>query len=374
MAKMIFTNDNTKAVFENGQLNFEQFVDLATNAGLGRKIYNTEGKEVDSKNVNSQIRKKFYEVLGLEEGTKGKELRRAFRRKMIDVFEVTEDILANLVITGWGANPFFNEFVEMKNAELGETNEFYTPDEVILSVSEISNDHVNVLRQRLGEGSTFSVKVNKYACGIYAELERFLVGAVDWAQMVQKVYEAFDKKFNNMIYTTLGTAGDSLPAGGQWVKTGPIAAETKDTLLQLIDDVRTANGTDVVIMGTKVALSKLAALKETSWVSEQEKVERYTTGRLGFFEGVKLAEIPQVFADGDTTTRLVSNDKLLIMPVADNKFIKVFYEGDPEIKEDTTGDVNTDRTIEYQYQIKMGIGVVIGRRFGIWNITSDVSV
>lgn len=61
------------------------------------------------------------------------------------------------------------------------------------------------------------------------------------------------------------------------------------------------------------------------------------------------------------------------MPVADNKFIKVFYEGDPEIKEDTTGDVNTDRTIEYQYQIKMGIGVVIGRRFGIWNITSDIS-
>ena len=144
MAKMIFTNDNTKAVFENGQLNFEQFVDLATNAGLGRKIYNTEGKEVDSKNVNSQIRKKFYEVLGLEEGTKGKELRRAFRRKMIDVFEVTEDILANLVITGWGANPFFNEFVEMKNAELGETNEFYTPDEVILSVSEVSNDHTNI--------------------------------------------------------------------------------------------------------------------------------------------------------------------------------------------------------------------------------------
>lgn len=372
--KMIFTNDNVKAIFEQpDQMNFEQFVELATNAGLGKKIFNTEGKEVDSKNVNNEIRKKFYEVLGIEEGTKGKDLRRAFRRHIVDVFEVTEDVLANLVITGWGANPFFNEFVEIKNAELGETNEFYTPDEVILSVTEISNDHTNVMRQRLGEGTTFSVKVNKYAVGIYAELERFLVGAIDWAQMVQKVYEAFDKKFNNMIYTVLGTAGDSLPAGGQWVKTGPIAAETKDTLLQLIDDVRTANGTDVVIMGTKVALSRLAALKETSWVSEQEKVERYTTGRLGFFEGVRLAEIPQVFADGDTTTRLVSNDKLMIMPVADNRFIKVFYEGDPQIKEDTTGDVNTDRTIEYQYQIKMGIGIVIGRRFGIWNITSVIS-
>ena len=35
MAKMIFTNENTKAIFEQpNQLNFEQFVDLATNAGL----------------------------------------------------------------------------------------------------------------------------------------------------------------------------------------------------------------------------------------------------------------------------------------------------------------------------------------------------
>ena len=108
MAKMVFTNKNVKEIFENGKLNFEQFVELATNAGLGRKIFNSEGKEVDAKDVNSELRKKFYEVLGVEEGTKGKELRRAFRRHIIDVFEITEDVLANLVITGWGANPFFD--------------------------------------------------------------------------------------------------------------------------------------------------------------------------------------------------------------------------------------------------------------------------
>lgn len=191
--------------------------------------------------------------------------------------------------------------------------------------------------------------------------------------MIQKVYEALDKKFTGMIYATLGTVGSSLPAGGQWVKTGPLSDATKDTLIQLIDDVKTANGTDVVIMGTKVALSRLAALKETSWISEVEKTERYQTGRVGLFEGVRLAEIPQVFADNDTTTRLVSNDKLWIMPVADNRFIKVFYEGDPQIMEVSDGDTNTDKTIEYEYQVKMGIGVIISRLFGIWNITSNIS-
>ena len=372
MAKMVFTNKNVNDIFD-GKLSFEQFTQIMTNAGLGKQIFNTEGKAVDTDKVNAEIRAKFFEVLGVEEGTKGKELRRAFRRHMVDMFEVTEEVLSNLIITGWGANPFFNEFVEVKNGAVGETNEFYTEDKVILTVSQVSDSTHNIIRQRLGEGQSFSVKVSTYAVKIYSELLRFLAGQVDWAKFVQKVYEAFDKKFNGMIYATLNGVGSSLPAGGQWVKTGPLTAQTKDTLVQLIDDVKTANGTDVVIMGTKVALSRLAALKETSWISEMEKQERYTTGRVGLFEGVKLAEIPQVFADNDTTTRLVSNDKLWIMPVADNKFIKVFYEGDPMIKEVTDGTVNTDMTLEYEYQVKMGIGVVIGRLFGIWNITSNVS-
>lgn len=201
-----------------------------------------------------------------------------------------------------------------------------------------------------------------------------MTGYVDWAMFINKVYEAVDKKVNSMIYTALGSVGSSLPAGGQWVKTAPLSAATKDIFVELVDDVRTANGTDVVVMGTKVALSKITALEDVDWVSEDMKKERNTTGRVGYFEGIKLAEIPQVFADGDTTTKLVDNNKLLIMPVADNKFIKVFDEGDAQVKEISDGDTNVDKTIEYEYQLKMGVGVIIGRLFGVWNITGNVSL
>lgn len=201
-----------------------------------------------------------------------------------------------------------------------------------------------------------------------------MTGNIDWAKFIQKVYEAVDKKVNSMVYAALGSVGSSLPAGGQWVKTSPLNAATKDIFVELIDDVRTANGTDVVVMGTKVALSKITALENVDWISEDMKKERNTTGRVGYFEGIKLAEIPQVFADGDTTTKLVDNNKLLIMPLADNKFIKVFDEGDAQIKEISDGDTNVDKTIEYEYQFKMGVGVVIGRLFGVWNITSNVSI
>lgn len=197
-----------------------------------------------------------------------------------------------------------------------------------------------------------------------------MAGYIDWATFINKIYEAVDKKVNSMIYTTLGNVGSSLPAGGQWVKNSPLTAATKSVLIQLADDVRTANGTDVVIMGTKVALSKIASIEDVNWISDDMKKERNTTGRVGYFEGIKLAEIPQVFADNDTTTRLVSNDRLLVMPLVDNKFIKVFDEGDAQIKEISDGDTNVDKTIEYEYQYKMGVGVVISRLFGIFNITA----
>jgi len=367
--KMYFTNADTRAIFED-KCSFGDFSQLMVDVANGKKILNSEGVEQTVDTSNAKIREVMFAVLGIDENASKKELRRAIRRHKLDVFEVIENTVEKMIQTGWGANPFFEEFVEYKSAALGDTNEFYTEDNVILTVSELAGNHHNLFRQRLGEGSTFAVKTSWYGLKIYAEYERFMAGYVDWATFINKIYEAVDKKVNSMIYTTLGNVGSSLPAGGQWVKNSPLTAATKSVLIQLADDVRTANGTDVVIMGTKVALSKIANIEDVNWISEDMKKERNTTGRVGYFEGIKLAEIPQVFADNDTTTRLVSNDRLLVMPLVDNKFIKVFDEGDAQIKEISDGDTNVDKTIEYEYQYKMGVGVVISRLFGIFNITA----
>ena len=197
-----------------------------------------------------------------------------------------------------------------------------------------------------------------------------MTGHVDWAGFIQKIYEAFDKKMNSMVFQSLMAAGSALPAGGQWVKTSPLTSATKETFIQLCEDVQTANGTDIVVMGTRVALSKLTNLEDVNWISEDMKVARNTLGRVGYFEGIRLVELSQVFADNDTTTRLIPNDKLLIMPVADNKFIKIFNEGDAQIKEISDGNVNVDKTFEYEYQMKMGVATIVGRLFGVWNITT----
>ena len=155
-----------------------------------------------------------------------------------------------------------------------------------------------------------------------------MAGKVDWAAFVQKIYEAYDKKFNDMIYPAVMEAGTKVLPTSQFCKTGALTESTKASLIELVEDVQMANGCEAVIMGTKTALAKLSQLVETQWITDSMKEERHTTGRIGLWEGIRLVEIPQAFANNDTTKKLVDNTKLLVMPVADNKFVKVFNEGD----------------------------------------------
>ena len=196
-----------------------------------------------------------------------------------------------------------------------------------------------------------------------------MAGRVDWAGFVQKIYEAVDKHLNDMLYASVMSAGDQVVTSSQFVKTGAIDEAHRDELMTLIEDVQMATGDEVVIMGTKSALSRLNKLVETNWISNDMKNERHTTGRLGMWDGIRLVEIPQRFADNDTTVKLVDNKKLLIMPVADNRFVKVFNEGDAQFKEVSDGTTNMDKTIEYEYQFKMGVATIIGKKFGMWTIT-----
>lgn len=356
--RLNFSNPDVREIFsiaENGHADFSQLM-----------IDTARGEEkVSKEDANTKIREIMFQVLGIDETANRRELRKAIRRHRIDVFEVIEETVENLLVSGWGENPFFKEYVEMKSNVIGDTNEFYSPDEVILTVSELSGNHHSLIRQRLGEGSTFQVKTSWYGIKIYAEYELFMAGRVDWAGFVQKIYQAFDKKMNDMLYQAVMSAGDKVLPVSQFSKTGAL---DRDVLLELIEDVQTATGDEAVIMGTKTALAKLTALSDTQWISASMKEERHSTGRLGLWEGVRLVEIPNAFAPNDTTTKLVDNNKLLIMPAADNRFIKVYNEGDAQITEVNDSDTKKDMTIEFEYQMKMGIATIIGKKFGMWNI------
>ena len=88
------------------------------------------------------------------------------------------------------------------------------------------------------------------------------------------------------------------------------------------------------------------------------------------FEGIRLVELKQGFRLNDTTNRLIDDKQLLIMPVGDNKFIKLINEGNPEMRQVNDNTAEMDMTYSYTYMFKMGVAVMINLLFGVYNIAA----
>lgn len=360
---------NVREIFENDESRLSAFKKLMMDTASG-----TLEEGISAKEANAKIVSMFKQIIGVGEGARKADVQRAIRDNEKVLFRLIEEVVPNLLRTGWQDNPFFNEFVDIRNTDIGDKATFYTEDDTILSVSKVSGNHWDIDRQRLGKGQSFSVETSWYGLAIYSEYERLLTGAEDFATFVTKIYEAVDKFVNESIYQAMVSASAQLPGGatgsGQWVKTGALTSAEKAVFMQLIEDVQMATGMDVVIMGTKTALSKLDGIQNIDWVSNEMKAERNTTGRIGYYEGVRLVEIKQGFRLNDTTNRLVDDKQLLIMPVGGNKFIKLVNEGEPEMRQVNANTENLDMTYEYTYQFKMGVGVMINLLFGVYNIAA----
>lgn len=357
---LTFSNPATQAVFDANKVTKLEFNALLRDTAKGTQ-------KVSKDDANAKIVSMFRQICGVDENSSRKDIRRAIRRHQIDIFEVIEEVIPDLLQSGWNDSPFFREFVEERNLAEGDSNVFYTPSDVVLNVSRVSGSHWDLKRQRLGEGSRFTVETEAYGAAVYAEFERLMAGFEDWATLVSKIAEAFTKKINDALYLATVNAVDKIPHKSQFVKTLDFSAvdDSRNALITLAEDVQTATGREAIIMGTRPALAKLRKLDDVNWISNEMKQEAYTTGELGYFEGLRLVKIPQTFKQG-TTDRMIDSDakQLLIMPVGDNRFIKFVNEGEAQIKEVNDGITNQDMSSEYYYQQKFGIATIFGLQFG----------
>lgn len=327
------------------------FTRLCVDTGRGCPVQYSIGES------NQAIRNKFNEIMGTNENSSPKEIRRAFQAHRYEVYAIIEDVIDELLVTGWGENPFFRDFVEIKNLADGDRNEFYVEDDSVLTVSKFSGNHHNLVREKLGLGSSFSVNTSWYGVKIYEEFERFMAGRIDWAHMVSKIYEAMDKKINDMLYQAFLGLDDIVPA--EYKFTGNI---TEEALLHVIEMVETATGKEVVIAGPRAAISKIGGLTGADMWSDEMKNQRNTLGQLGVWNGVKLLRVPQVFEAGKREFAYPEN-KFYILPLTDNKPIKMVYEGDSYFNESTDRESRQDMTIEAEYMTKFGINVIFGADF-----------
>jgi hypothetical protein len=276
--------------------------------------------------------------------------------KCAGLFSIIEEILNKTIIEGLPDDNFFQQFVESRNLALGDQNSFYVEDPSLLVVSDMSEGNVNIRRQRLNVGESFSVTTGLKGIAIYEELNRILSARVDMNEMIDKVATSFKRKINEEIYTSFAGTFSKLPS--TFAVNG---SYSEDSLLTLIDHVEAATGQTAMIVGTRPALRKV----NTAVVSEEAKKTMNEQGYYGSFNGTPMMMLKNAHIPGGYNFMLPDNE-LYVVP-AGIKPIKFVTEGESIILQ---GDPmkNADLTVDYLFADRYGISVMIATLFGIYRI------
>jgi hypothetical protein len=280
---------------------------------------------------------------------------KSFRRNKVEIFEAMEEILGILITEG--ITNQFDEFVELKNLAFGDTNFFMVEDYRLFPVATVSAGNGNMRRQRM-DREPFQVSTKWKGVKIYDELERFLAGRVDWARMINKVARSFSAQISADIYKAIQTGYNALTA--PYVYSG---SADRVQLLELAEHIEAAVQREVTIYGTKIALQNFSPAYVPTAGSTIE--DRNTEGFFRVIDGMKFVEIKQAHVPG-TDTFAIGDKFLLVIPQGEEKIVKMVIEGEPIIDETTSRTMNSDRSVEYEYQQKYGVSVLTSGRYGAY--------
>ena len=363
-------SSHVMAVFANHETDHETMTTIMTDLALGREIYDSEGKPVSKADANKKVLDFSLELLGIDNNKDIKSIKRGWKNHSTEWFQVIEDTVDNVIEVGLQESEWFEDLVERKNLNYYDRQDFYIDTDSILAVSKAGNSHHTHPLQRLGRGTTVSLTPELYTVKVGADINKYITGQEDWARLVNAIAIAFMKKIQLEVFGAIDTAATLLPVQGTgFVNTGTLSPATKAAFDTIISNVSDANGNcEVVIMGTKAALQKLNDLGNVNWISNLAKDSVYNIGRMGLYEGNRLVEINNRFADKTLTTKVFKDNKLLIIPVIGDagKFVKVIDEGYTEIEHTERDEKYSSDLMSMEVQRWFGVGVVIGHQFGQW--------
>lgn len=331
---------------------------------LGRNITNAEADDA--------IRRVCFETLGLSATSSDKQIRRALSKdSAIALFEIIEEIVDVRINYGLGEDNFFNQFVETRNLKDGDANEFWAESDILLNVTKVSGSHHDLSIQTLGEGEAYTVPTSYYGVRVGNDIRLFLTGKKNWSQFIDAVSRAYINKMATEVAAQFVNGTNLIAAPSVLSGTGAFSSTTKPKFDEIIEKVESANNAPVAIMGTKTALKNLnllAGVGGVDWVSASQKESVAATGFLGSYEGTKLIQIPQKFADKSLTTAIVPANKLFVMPLVDDeKPIKLVDYGETEFTKEQIGDTMDDLQT-YEVQRRFGVGTLMTRYHGVWTL------
>lgn len=318
---------------------------------LGLDLYKGSLGQYSKEQANEAFRQALIEL----NGGKTKLDPKDFRRNKIELFEIIEETLDQLI--NEIIDTQFNDFIEVRNVNWGDTIEFEVPNRDLFEVATVVNGNGNLRRQRLGDGYKVPISVEPRAVKIYEELHRFLAGRIDWAEMVNRVAKSFELKLADEIYSAIYNSYDNLVAP---YKVSGSFSESE--LTTLIAHVEAATGQRAEIFGTKTALGKITSAKESDKMIDALN----SFGYYGTFKGTGMREIKQ-FHKINTDTFAIDENFLMILPVGDIKIAKLAIEGEAIIDEFT--NYQGDMSKEYMFIKNYGLTVLSSAKYGIYRLS-----
>lgn len=316
----------------------------------------TQYTSISAEAREEAIRKELFSVLGIEEYSK-KGFRKAWRTHKNEVYAIIEDICDQVMANGdYQKNAFFNQFVEVKNNALGDKNEFYVEGENQLEFAEFSGSHWDLRRTRVDVGNSFSTEIRDYGVKVFEYFERVASGRADMSTIVVGIADAMERKLADISQATFSTSIANLPT--EFKVTG---SYDETAILTMLGHVEASNKTKPVLVGTSVALAKLQG-KSIIPISDKMADQKNEIGYLPIWNGYKCMEISQGHKIG-TFEFTMDNTKIYAL-TGGEKLVKLFLEGETEVKEISDGTTNADRSMEQTVQFKAGCAVGYNKMIG----------
>lgn len=327
--------------------NKNHIVKLAVDLAKG-KVQNFSTEE-----SNDTLRKAFADLMEFSlEGTNGVIDRKVFRKHKADIFEILEVVINESLQEGLKNQ--FEGFAEYRNLAWGDENKFIVPNKDIYKVALISDGNGNIRRQRLRDGSEFSISLDTYGIKIGEDFHRFLAGRIQWADLMALIAESFKRDLTQRIADAVMASYGRYNSTYHYSKN----AVTEDDIINMAMHIEARTGEKVAIYGTKFALRKLAP----SDISDSMKDGKNSTGYYGNIAGVDLREIAQSHKYG-TDDFAIDNNFLLFLPQNADKMVKVVNEGDAIIQ-DLAGGISADMMQEYFICNRFGVSIITSKVFG----------
>lgn len=207
---------------------------------------------------------------------------------------------------------------------------------------------------------SFEVPTNAIGGAAQIGFEEFLDGRVDWAELVNIIYEAIEELIFEEVGKALDEGIDQLPAENKIVSNG-----FNEAAFDAILNHAKMYGNVTVYCTNEFAVKMIP---QEAWrYTEAMKDELYRTGRLAGYKGENIVILPNQYKNAFGTEKVLDPSLCWIVPSsADQKPVKIAFEGDLYTNEFENYDWSRDIHV---YE-KVGVACMMDNAIHVYKDTS----